>query len=112
MEATLIMSQVYSANLMTRAVSVCMYLLNRANHNLQCFPGIRIIARDLKMSEPTVKRALRDLVMAGFVQKETRWRENDGQSSNLYILKHVEKSVETPANIVENFIMQPEETSA
>jgi Predicted transcriptional regulator len=101
MESAVIMSQVFSANLMSRAVSVCMYLLNRTNKHMQCFPGIRTIAKDLKMSEPTVKRALRDLVAAGFVKKETRWRANGGQSSNLYILSHVEKTVETPVETVE-----------
>lgn len=53
---------------------------------------IKTIARELKMSEPTVKRALRDLD-AGFLLKVTRRRQNGGQSSNLYILKSVEKSV-------------------
>ncbi|HEX2938960.1 MAG TPA: helix-turn-helix domain-containing protein, partial [Ruminiclostridium sp.] len=102
MDSTLIMSQVYSANLMTRAVSVFMYLMSRANRKLQCYPGIRTIAKDLKMSEPTVKRALRDLVLAGFVKKETRWRENGGQSSNLYILSTVEKPVENSVEDVDN----------
>lgn len=102
MDSTLIMSQVYSANLMTRAVSVFMYLMSRANRKLQCYPGIRTIAKDLKMSEPTVKRALRDLVLAGFVKKETRWRENGGQSSNLYILSTVEKPVENAVEDVDN----------
>ena len=101
MESAVIMSQVFSANLMSRAVSVCMYLLNRTNKHMQCFPGIRTIAKDLKMSEPTVKRALRDLVAAGFVKKETRWRANGGQSSNLYILSHVDNAVETLVETVE-----------
>lgn len=34
MESTIIMSQVYSTNLMTRAISVYMYLLNREPYHV------------------------------------------------------------------------------
>jgi predicted transcriptional regulator len=38
------------------------------------------------MSERTVRRALNDLIDEGMIIKESRYRENGGQSSNLYTL--------------------------
>lgn len=40
----------------------------------------------MKMSRSTVKRAISDLEKAGFVVKERRYRENGGNSSNIYYL--------------------------
>lgn len=77
---------VYKANLSKRATLVIFYLINRANKDLTCFPGIKTIASDCNMSDRTVRRALDDLVKSGFVKKDARYRENGGQSSNLYTL--------------------------
>jgi predicted transcriptional regulator len=78
---------IYDSDLPHRAVSVYMYLRDRADKNNSCFPGIRTIARELNLSVSTVKRALNDLVTAGFVGKIRRYRENGGNSSNLYMLR-------------------------
>ena len=40
----------------------------------------------MKLSRSTVKRAISDLEKAGFVIKERRYRDNGGNSSNLYRL--------------------------
>lgn len=77
---------VYAADLPHRAVTVFMYLKNRAGKDGQCFPAISTIATNLKYSKRTVERALTDLEKAGFVKRQTRWRERGGQSSNLYVL--------------------------
>jgi len=77
---------VYKADLSKRATLVIFYLINRANKDLTCFPGIKTIAADCNMSDRTVRRALDDLVASGFVKKEARYRDNGGQSSNLYTL--------------------------
>ncbi|MBM7562504.1 helix-turn-helix domain-containing protein [Fusibacter tunisiensis] len=77
---------VYKAHLSKRATLVIFYLINRANKDLTCFPGIKTIASDCNMSDRTVRRALDDLVKSGFVKKDARYRENGGQSSNLYTL--------------------------
>ena len=82
---------VYKANLTKRATLVIFYLINRANKELTCFPGIKTIATDCNMSDRTVRRALDDLIECGFVTKESRYRENGGQSSNLYTLNFGEK---------------------
>ncbi|NPE22820.1 hypothetical protein DWB64_13320 [Fusibacter sp. A1] len=82
---------VYKASLTKRATLVIFYLINRANKELTCFPGIKTIAADCNMSDRTVRRALDDLIECGFVLKESRYRENGGQSSNLYTLDISEK---------------------
>jgi len=75
---------VYAADLPHRAVTVFMYLKNRAGKDGQCFPAISTIAADLSLSKRTVERALADLEKAGFVRREARWRTKGGRSSSLY----------------------------
>ena len=45
------------------------------------------IAADMQLSRSTVKRALHDLVRAGLIEKESRYRENGSHTSNRLILK-------------------------
>ena len=79
--------QAYASNLKSRALSVLIYLIDRSNQELTCFPAIPTMAEQLHISISTVKRALRELVEAGYICKDTRYREkNRGQSSNLYTL--------------------------
>lgn len=75
---------IYLSALSHRARSVYMYLRDRAGSQGQCWPGVRTIARDLGLSPSTVYRALNELCKAGFLSREQRWRENGGQTSNLY----------------------------
>lgn len=79
-----IIETVYASTLTKRATLVILYLINRSNKELKCFPGVRTIASDCNMSDRTVRRALDDLIESGFVHKEARFRDNRGQSSNLY----------------------------
>jgi len=81
-----IINQIYSANLTKRATLVVFYLVNRANKEFTCFPGVKTIAKDCNMSVRTVQRAINDLIDAGYVKKDYRFRDNGGQSSNLYTL--------------------------
>ena len=76
----------YRMELPHRAISVYMYLSDRANKENTCWPSIPTIARDLKLSESTTRRALSDLRKAGLVHTEQRYRENGGNSSLLYRL--------------------------
>lgn len=76
----------YSSDLKNRALQVLLYLIDRSNKEGTCFPAIPTIARELHISMSTVKRALGELVEAGFIIKEKRFRENKGQSSNLYTI--------------------------
>jgi DNA-binding MarR family transcriptional regulator len=78
---------IYASDLPHRAKSVYMYLRDRANKDGKCYPAIGTIARELKLSRSTVKRALADLEKSGYLHREPRWRENGGKSSNHYFLK-------------------------
>jgi predicted transcriptional regulator len=82
-------NSVYAADLPHRAVTVFMYLKNRANKDKSCFPAIGTIAADLSLSRRTVERALADLEQAGFLYREHRFRAKGGKSSNLYRLREV-----------------------
>lgn len=74
----------YCMDLPHRAVSVYIYLSDRADKNGECWPAIPTIASDLKLSQSTVRRALHDLRKAGLVSTEQRYREKGGKSSLLY----------------------------
>ena len=68
-----------------RLDSFCyMYLKDRADSEGRCWPAIKTIALELGLSRSTVKRALDDLVRAGLLRKDPRWRENGSYTSNLY----------------------------
>ena len=77
---------IYRSRLPQRAILVYMYLCARADQKGTCYPSFKTIARDLKVSDSTVKRAIRELVNEGYIQKISRTRKNGGKSSNLYIL--------------------------
>lgn len=77
----------YRAELLHRAVAVYLYLYNRANQEGQCWPAIPTIARELKLSESTVRRGIRDLEKAGFLETKQRYRTRGGKSSLLFTLQ-------------------------
>ena len=70
-----------------RAKSVYMYLRDRMDCERRCWPGIKRIGADLKLSRSTVKRALKELEERGYLRRIRRKRENGGSTSNLYIVK-------------------------
>ena len=74
----------YRTELPHRAVSVYIYLSDRANKNGVCWPAIPTIARELKLSQTTVRRALHDLRKEGLVETKQRYRHNGGNSSLLF----------------------------
>lgn len=68
-------------------MSVLIYLIDRSNKDLPCFPAIPTMADQLHISIFIVKRELHELVHAGFIKKDVRFREKDrGQTSNFYTL--------------------------
>ena len=77
----------YKMDLPHRAKSVYIYLADRANKDGQCWPAIPTIARELKLSQSTVHRALQDLRKAGLLETKQRYRKHGGKSSLLYALK-------------------------
>ncbi|WP_312643127.1 helix-turn-helix domain-containing protein [Hydrogenoanaerobacterium sp.] len=70
-----------------RARAVYIYIRDRAGKGSDCWPAVKTIAYDLQLSRSTVKRALHDLVKAGLIEKESRYRENGSNTSNRLILK-------------------------
>ena len=75
---------IYAAQLPHRARTVYMYLKDRANRDGACWPGIRTIARELGLSQATVRRALKDLENGGWIVKTPRYRDNGSSTSNFY----------------------------
>jgi len=80
-------NSLYASELPHRAVAVYMYLKDRADKDGKCYPAIGTIARELKLSRSTVKRAINDLVKCGRIYKKQRWRENGGKSSCMYYFR-------------------------
>lgn len=73
-------------NISHKAMVVYMYLKDRSDAQGKCWPGIRTIAADLKLSRSSVKRALNELAAKGYLIKEPRHRANGSSTSNLYTL--------------------------
>ena len=80
------LKRLYQSDLPNRAIAVYLYLRGRANKEGFCWPAIPTMARELKMSESTIRSALRDLVQEGFLVIEERQRESGADSSNNYQL--------------------------
>ena len=74
-----------------RARTVYMYLKDRSDAGNTCWPSVRRIAEDLKLSRRTVQRALTDLERHGFLERTHRRRPNGSLTSNLYRVKCAEK---------------------
>ena len=77
---------IYNTDLPHRAVTVYIYLYDRANKQGECWPAISTISKDLKLSPSTVRRALKDLKKECLLETEQRYRTKGGKSSLLYKL--------------------------
>ena len=53
------LKRIYQSDLPSRAIAVYLYLRGRANKEGVCWPAIPTMARELKMSESTVRRGVR-----------------------------------------------------
>ena len=69
-----------------RAKLVFIYLYDRRDVVGKAWPSVKRIARDLSISDKTVRRAKQDLVKAGLVRKEYAYRKNGSHTSNRYYL--------------------------
>ena len=70
-----------------RAKTVYMYLKDRSNADDTCWPSVRRIAEDLKLSRRTGQRALADLERHGFLERTHRRRPKGSLTSSLYRIK-------------------------
>lgn len=76
----------FKRDLSHRAVSIYLYLANMADKNNECWPAIPTIAKELKISQSTVRRGLRDMRDEGLVETAQRYRKKGGKSTLLYKL--------------------------
>lgn len=81
------LSFIYRTELPHRAVSVYIYLLDRANKDGECWPAIPTMSKELKLSQSTIRRALHDLRKEGLVETKQRYRKKGGKSSLLFKIK-------------------------
>lgn len=72
--------------LSAKAKLVLVYLHDRANQDGESWYAIGTMAKDLSLSRSTIKRALAELIRQGRVEKQPRFRENGGCTSNQYRL--------------------------
>ena len=70
-----------------RALAVYLYLEDRANKEGECWPSMKRMAKELKLSQSTIRRALQDLKEAKLVATRQRYRPNGGKSSLCYKIK-------------------------
>ena len=81
-------SEIYGdPELSARAKQVLVYLHDRANKDGESWYAINTMAKALSLSRSTITRALAELIRQGRVEKQVRFRENGGCSSNYYQLK-------------------------
>lgn len=78
--------KIYQMDLPHRAVAVYCYLYERANEKGECWPAIPTIAEEIKLSQQTVRRGIRDLEKSGCIRTEQRFRTKGGKSSLLFQL--------------------------
>lgn len=81
---------IYKEELPHRAKAVYVYLRDRSNKEGICWPGVKTIAKELKLSTRTIQRAMQDLEKAGLVTRQFRYRKNGSYTSNLYYLHEKE----------------------
>lgn len=67
-----------------RAKLVYIYLCDRQDKEGKSWPSVKRIAKDLSISEKTVRRAVQDLEKADLIRKEYAYRKNGSHTSNRY----------------------------
>lgn len=104
----------FQSDLKPRARLVLNCLILHANREGACFPSIRTIAAECGYGVSTVKRALGDLLEAGYIEREARFdeRKRGGQTSNLYTLRTVESAPQDSAVTTETGAAEQEPETA
>lgn len=74
----------YKMDISHRAFVVYAYLADRADENGECWPAVKRIASDTKMSEATVRRAIKELRKEKLIETKQRYRYYGEKSSLLY----------------------------
>lgn len=79
--------QIFRDDMSFVAQSIYRYLRYRQGKNEGCYPSHKRIAADTKCSVSTVKRAINELIKAGYIEKRNRRRSNGAKTSNIYMCK-------------------------
>ena len=77
-----------SSDLLTTSYQKMIYICLQKfiNSDKQAFPSIKTLAKMSKISETKVKKTLNELIEIGVLKKELRYRDDGGNTSNLYTL--------------------------
>lgn len=67
-----------------KAAAVLHNLAMHSNTKNECFPALKTIAREVKMSVRSVQRALDELLETGLITKKHNYHANGSQTSNIY----------------------------
>lgn len=100
---------VHAAAIGIHALGVYVVLVEIAGRSTSCFPSTSTIAALLGVTRQTVSSAIRTLKEHGLIAVEERRRSDNGQTSNEYTIKQVEKAraappvnhIDTPVNVVD-----------
>lgn len=87
MKKLILPRRIYDLGLSHKAVSVYCYLANCADRKGECFPSVRRIAEDLKVSRATVFRAFNELEKNELLERFPRHHIQGGRRSSLYKIK-------------------------
>mgnify|MGYP000208225654 FL=1 len=82
------MQRAFSSELKPRARLVLQVLVLHCNKEGECFPSIKTIAAKCGYGVSTVKRALDELVKAGYIVKQARFdeRRTADRQQSLYLM--------------------------
>ena len=69
--------KIYDIELSHRELCVYKYLCERSNSRGVCYPSFKTIARDSRLSESTVIRAINDLEARKLITRKGRKRSNE-----------------------------------
>lgn len=91
MEKFKIKQMLYKIDMKSRQFNILLYLIDRCDKHYTCFPSIKTISKELKISVSTTKRGLISLCENGYIEKNERFSDINGrQTSNLYAI-NIEK---------------------
>lgn len=109
MEKFELKEMLYKINMKSREFSLLLYLIDRCDKEYTCFPSIKTISSELKISVSTTKRGLISLCENGYIEKIERFSDISGrQTSNLYVI-NIDKIKSEYTNISKNINSTSEE---
>lgn len=88
-------NMIFEQAISTHAKLIYLFLCRCADDESECFPSHKYIGNACSIkSRTTVQNAIKELQDIGLVDKEPQYRENGGQSSNLYYIYDSPKPVD------------------